>query len=211
MSTSTGKDLVYELKVPLLQGLKFTLTSSFDAATGQELWRGYGLNPKEGEWMRVVPSPVSADGLAIAAGPKKEPLLAFRTDGHGDVSVSHLAWKIDDKTAPDVCTPAYYQGKLFVLNGDSKTLFCLDPKTGEKKWQGALDTKMVIRSSPTVADGKVYIMDEKGTVFVCGTGDEFQQIAKIEMGDTEGSRASIAVSQGQVFIRTTQALYCVGK
>ncbi len=182
-----------------------------DAATGQELWRGYGLNPKEGEWMRVVPSPVSADGLAIAAGPKKEPLLAFRTDGHGDVSVSHLAWKIDDKTAPDVCTPAYYQGKLFVLNGDSKTLFCLDPKTGEKKWQGPLDTKMVIRSSPTVADGKVYILDEKGTVFVCGTGDEFQQIAKIEMGDTEGSRASIAVSQGQVFIRTTQALYCVGK
>jgi len=33
LSTSTGKDLVYELKVPLLQGLKFTLTSSFDAAT----------------------------------------------------------------------------------------------------------------------------------------------------------------------------------
>ena len=65
--------------------------------------------------------------------------------------------------------------------------------------------------SPTVADGKLYIMDEKGTVFVCGTGDEFQQLAKIEMGDAEGSRASIAVSQGQLFIRTTQALYCVGK
>jgi outer membrane protein assembly factor BamB len=182
-----------------------------DAATGQELWRGYGLNPKDGEWMRIVPSPVSAAGLAIAAGPKKEPLLAFRTDGQGDVSVSHLAWKIDDKTAPDVCTPAYYQGKLFVLNGDSKTLFCLDPKTGEKKWQGALDTRMVIRGSPTAADGKLYIMDEKGAVFVCGTGDEFQQLAKIEMGDAEGSRASIAVSQGQLFIRTTQALYCVGK
>ncbi len=182
-----------------------------ELATGKELWRAYGLNPKDGEWMRIVPSPVSAAGLAIAAGPKKEPLLAFRTDGKGDVSVSHLAWKIDDRSAPDVCTPAYYNGKLFVLNGDSKTLFCLDPKTGEKKWQGALDTKMVIRSSPTVADGKVYIMDEKGTVFVCGTGDEFQQIAKIEMGDNEGSRASIAVSQGQLFIRTTQALYCVGK
>jgi outer membrane protein assembly factor BamB len=182
-----------------------------DPATGKELWRGYGLNPKDGEWMRLVPSAVSAAGLAIVAGPKKEPLLAFRTDGQGDVTVSGLAWKIDDRSAPDVCTPAYYQGKLFVLNGDTKTLFCLDPKTGEKKWQGALDTRMVIRSSPVVADGKVYIMDEKGTVFVCGTGDEFQQLAKIEMGDAEGSRAGIAVSQGQLFIRTTQALYCVGK
>jgi outer membrane protein assembly factor BamB len=182
-----------------------------DAATGKELWRGYGLNPKDGEWMRIVPSPVSAAGLAIAAGPKKEPLLAFRTDGKGDVSVSHLAWKIDDRSAPDVCTPAFYNGKLFVLNGDTKTLMCLDPKTGEKKWQGQLDTRVVFRASPTAADGKLYLMDEKGTVFVCGTGEEFQVLATIPMGDNEGSRASIAVSDGQLFIRTTQTLYCVGK
>ncbi len=182
-----------------------------DPATGKELWRGYGLNPKEGEWMRLVPSAVSAAGLAIVAGPKKEALLAFRTDGKGDVSVSGLAWKIDERIAPDVCTPAFYNGKLFVLNGDSKTLLCLDPKTGEKKWQGSLDTKIVIRASPVIADGKLYVMDEKANVFVCGTGDEFQQLGKIEMGDNEGSRASIAVSQGQLFIRTTQALYCVGK
>lgn len=182
-----------------------------DPATGKELWRGYGLNPKDGEWMRLVPSAVSAAGLAIVAGPKKEALLAFKTEGKGDVSVSGLAWKIDNRTAPDVCTAAFYNGKLFVLNGDTKTLICLDPKTGEQKWQGSLDTKIVFRSSPTVADGKIYMMDEKGNVFVCGTGDEFQQLAKIEMGDAEGSRAGIAVSQGQLFIRTTQALYCVGK
>jgi outer membrane protein assembly factor BamB len=182
-----------------------------DPATGKELWRGYGLNPKDGEWMRLVPSAVSAAGLAIVAGPKKEALLAFRTDGQGDVSVSGLAWKIDDRTAPDVCTPAVYNGKLFVLNGDSKTLLCLDPKTGEKKWQGQLDTKIVMRSSPTVADGKVYIIDEKGTVFVCGAGEEFQVLATIPMGDGEGTRAGIAVSNGQLFIRTTQALYCVGR
>ena len=182
-----------------------------DPATGAELWRGYGLNPKDGEWMRIVPSAVSAGGLAIAAGPKKEPLLAFRTDGKGDITTTGLAWKNDDRSAPDVCTPAVYDGKLFVLNGDAKTLICLDPKTGEKKWEGKLDTKMVIRSSPTVADGKVYIIDEKGTVFVCSAGDEFKVLATIPMGDAEGTRATIAVSDGQLFIRTTQAVYCVGK
>ncbi len=182
-----------------------------DPATGAELWRGYGLNPKDGEWMRIVPSAVSAGGLAIAAGPKKEPLLAFRTDGKGDVTTSGLAWKLEDRSSPDVCTPAVYDGKLFNLNGDSKTLICLDPKTGERKWEGKLDTKMVIRSSPTVADGKVYIIDEKGTVFVCSAGDEFKVLATIPMGDAEGTRATIAVSGGQLFIRTTQAVYCVGK
>ncbi len=165
--------------------------------------------------MFLVPSAVSAAGLAIVAGPKKEALLAFNTRARGDVSPTSETQverrKIDDRTAPDVCTAAFSNGKLFVLNGDTKTLFCLDPKTGEKKWQGPLDTRVVFRSSPTVADGKIYMMDEKGNVFVCGTGAEFQQLAKIEMGDAEGSRAGIAVSQGQLFIRTTQALYCVGK
>jgi hypothetical protein len=31
------------------------------------------------------------------------------------------------------------------------------------------------------------------------------------MGDADGTRASVVMSNGQLFIRTTQALYCVGK
>jgi outer membrane protein assembly factor BamB len=182
-----------------------------DPATGAELWRGAGLNPKRRSDMRIVPSPVSAAGLAIAAGPKREPILAFRTDAKGDVTTSGLAWKIDDRTGPDVCTPALYDGKLFVLNGDSRTLMCIDPKTGAKKWEGRLDTRADIRCSPTVADGKVYIIDERGTVFVCATGDEFKLLATVPMGDADGTRASVVMSNGQLFIRTTQALYCVGK
>lgn len=182
-----------------------------DAGTGAERWRGYGLNSRGGEWMRIVASPVSAAGLAVVAGPKKEALLAFRTDGTGDVSTTGLAWKFDERKTPDVCTPAFYQGKLFVLDGDSRTLTCLDPKTGEKRWQGTLDTRAVFRGSPVAADGKLYAIDERGTVFVCGTGDEFKVFATIPMGDADGTRASLAISGGQLFIRTTQALYCVAK
>jgi outer membrane protein assembly factor BamB len=118
------------------------------------------------------------------------------------------------KATPDVCTPAVYDGKLFALHGDpptGPTLTCLDPKTGAKKWQGNLDERVVVRASPTVADGKIYIINEKGTVFVCSAGDKFEQISKIPMGGAEGTRASIAVSEGQLFIRTTEALFCVGK
>lgn len=182
-----------------------------DAATGAELWRGYGLNPKDGEWMRIVPSPVVAAGLAIACGPKKEPMLAFRTDGKGDVTTTGLAWKSEDRKTPDVCTPAFDGQRLFVLDGDGNTLTCFDPKTGAKKWSGELPERAVIRSSPTVADGKVYIVNEKGTVMVCAAGDEFKVLATIPMGDAEGTRASIVVSGGQLFLRTTAALYCVGK
>ncbi len=182
-----------------------------DPKTGKELWRGYGLNPKDGEWMRLVTTPVSAAGLAIAAGPKKEALLAFNTDKTGDISATGVAWKFDEKHTPDVCTPVLYQGKLFVLDGDSKTLSALDPKTGATKWQGTIPTKIVIRASAVAGDGKLYIMDEAATVFVVGTGDEFKLLATIPMGDANGSRATLAISDGQLFIRTTEKLYCVGK
>ena len=185
--------------------------SGHDADTGTELWRGYGLNPKGGEWMRIVTSPVSAAGLAIACGPKKEPMIAFRTDLKSDISEKGVAWVFDEKKTPDVCTPALYDGKLFALDGDSQTLTCLDPKSGAKKWQGNLGERTVIRASPTAADGKIYIMNEKGTVFVCGTGDEFKLLATIPMGGAEGARSSIAASNGQLFIRTTEKLFCVGK
>ena len=181
-----------------------------DPATGAELWRGYGLNPKDGEWMRIVASPVSAAGLAIACGPKKEPMLAFRTDGKGDVTTTGLAWKNEERKTPDVCTPAFDGQHLYVVDGDGHTLTAYDPKTGEKKWTGELPDRTVIRSSPTVADGKIYIVNEKGTVMVCAAGDEFKLLATIPMGDSEGTRASVVVSNGQLFLRTTQALYCVG-
>ena len=185
--------------------------SGHDPATGAELWRGYGLNPKRGEFMRIVPSPVSAGELAIACGPKKEPMIAFRTDLKGDITETGVAWKFDEKKTPDVCTPVFYNGTLFALDGDSRTLTALDPKTGAKKWQGQFETRAVFRSSPTAADGKLFLIDEKGTVFICSAGDSFQVLATIPMGDAEGTRSSIAISDGQLFIRTPERIYCVGK
>ncbi len=185
--------------------------TAHDPATGAELWRGYGINRRHGESMRIVPSPVSAAGLAIICGPKKEQLIAFRTDLKGDITEKGAAWSFDEKKTPDVCTPTFYGGKLFVLDGDSQTLTCLDSKTGEKKWQGNFVDRTVIRSSPTAADGKLYVINEKGTVFVCATGDEFEVLATIPMGGPEGTRSSIVVSDGHLYIRTTEALHCVGK
>ena len=182
-----------------------------DPETGAELWRGFGLNRKRGEWMRIVPSPVSAAGLAIACGPKKEPVIAFRTDLAGDITEKGVAWALDEKKTPDVCTPAFYDGKLFTLDGDSQTLICLDPATGKAKWEGKLGERTVIRSSPTAADGKVYIVNEKGTVFVCSARDEFQVLATIPMGGAEATRSSIAIASGQLFIRLPERIVCVGR
>ena len=209
----------YATPVPHVQGGKTQLLiaggdflSGHDPATGQELWRGFGINPQRGEWMRLVTTPVSAGDLAIICGPKKQAMLAFKTDGSGDVSESKLAWKFDEKKTPDVCTPVFWDGKLFALDGDSHTLTCFDPKTGEKKWQGDVPGRgIVIRASPTIADGKMYIVNEKGTTHVLdATAGELKILATNELPD-ENVRGSIAVSDGHLFIRGTQFLYSIGR
>ena len=108
--------------------------TAHDPDTGKELWRCGGFNPKKGEWMRIVSSPVAWQDMIFATGPKRVPLSAIKGWRPAATSpATHVAWQFAE-IPPDVCTPTVYQDKLFVLDGDKQTLTCLDPKTGEKKW-----------------------------------------------------------------------------
>ena len=183
-----------------------------DPATGQEIWRGYGINRKSGEWMRVVASPVAADGIAIACGPKKEQTVAFRTDLKGDITDKGLAWAHDEKATPDVCTPAFYNGKLFLLDGDKQSLACLEAKTGRVLWEGKLGHRETIRSSPTIADGKIYTISEQGTVVVCDAdGAEFKILGTETFKNAEPTRSSPVVASGNLIFRLADRVVCIGK
>ncbi len=184
-------------------------TTANDAKTGEELWRCGGLNSHNDPFFRVVPSPVAADGMVIACAPKREPVLGIKDGGKGTVTDSRITWTFKDFPS-DCVTPLYYQGKLFVLDGDKQMMTCLDPKTGAKKWDGSMGVRDIFRASPTGADGKIYCISERGTAVVLSGGDEFKILATIPMGE-EPVRASIAAADGHLFIRTAQNLYCIGK
>lgn len=182
--------------------------SGHNPATGAEIWRAR-LYDKHDDWYRIVTSPVTYAGLIFATGPKGQPVVAVRDGGKGTLSESAIAWSFRDAPT-DWSTPLVFQNKLFVLDGGKRVLSCLDPQTGEKKWQGSLAIPDTIWSSPSGADGKIYCLSEKGTVVVLSAGDEFKILATIAL-DEGPCRSSIAIAQGQLFIRTAQNLYCVGK
>lgn len=184
-------------------------TTAHDAKSGEEIWRCGGLNSKNDPWFRIVPSPVAADGLVYACAPKREPVFAIKDDGKGNITDSNVAWTFKENPT-DVATPLFYKGKLFVLDGDKYVMTCLDPKTGEKKWQGSLGVRETFRSSPTGADGKIYCISENGSVVVLDAGNEFKILSSFKMGE-EPIRSSIVAADGHLFIRTGQNLYCVGK
>ncbi len=219
-STATLESMeTYATPIPLEAGGKTQLLlaggdclTSHDAATGKELWRGYGINRDSGGFKRLVASAVTDGRVALICGPKQELAIAFRTDLTGDITKTGVAWTFDEKQTPDVCTPAYHDGRFFLLNGDKQILTCLSAKNGAKLWQGPLGHKEVIRSSPTVADGKVYTISEKGTLVICDAGpSEFKVLSTFQFPNADPARSAIAISEGQLFVRTATALYCVGK
>lgn len=184
--------------------------TAHDADSGKELWRCGGWNPAHINHWRLVPSVVVANGLAIVCAPKGGPILAIKPGGFGDVTATHIAWKSNDATS-DVCVPLSYRDNLYVLDGDRKTLTCLDPATGKVKWSGAIEPRStVLRTSPTGADGKIYCMNEAGRAWIL-SADEFKILSTMELETTGLARASVAAIPGQVFFRTADRLYCFGK
>jgi outer membrane protein assembly factor BamB len=188
--------------------------SGHDLATGRELWRWGSWNPTRiGHW-RLVPSAVVGAGVALACAPKGAPVYAVKLGGQGPLDDACLAWKGDPQSASsDVATPLLYQGRFYVLNGEKQKLARLEPATGQVEWVGELGVRSKIEGSPVGADGKLYFMNFRGEVFVVAAGPEFKVLHVNPMGDEgdDAIRSSIAVAQGNLFIRTQRKLYCVGK
>ena len=176
-----------------------------DLSNGAELWRAYGLNPDNNPTYRIVNSPLISDGM-IYVGSKYKPYLAVRAGGNGDVTKSHVAWTFAN--GPDVPTPVIEGDRLYIIR-DNGVVFCLDKKTGQELYgQQRLKTG-TYSSSPVLADGKIYVTSEEGLTTVFKTGPTFEILAENALNDY--CLSSPAISDGQIFIRTAQTLYCIGK
>ncbi len=186
-----------------------------DAQSGKELWRWGSWNPtKIGHW-RLVPSPVATEHAALVCAPKGSPIFAVKHGLSGKLDDSALLWTSTEQrdVSSDVATPLYYQGRLYILNGEKKMLARVDPATGKADWIGDLVARPKIESSPVGADGKIYFQNFKGEVLIVAADKEFKLLRTIPMGDDTDDRlrACIAVSDGNLFIRTGTKLYCIGK
>ena len=182
--------------------------TAHEPQTGKELWRAGGWNPRKVEHWRMVSSPVAVGDLVFVCPHKGGAIFAVKDGGQGDVTESNVAWKNNELTS-DVCVPLVYKGHLYVLNGDNrKTLSCADPKTGKVLWSGTLGSGPVFRASPTGADNKIYFMNEAGDVWVV-SADEFKVLGKSSLHG-ERSRASIAVIDGEAFVRSGDKLFAFG-
>lgn len=177
---------------------------SYNPEDGTPIWNIVG--PTE----QYVASLVYGDGLLFAtAGFPDFHNLAIRPDGSGDITKSHVVWhesKTLSKKASYVPSPLAV-GKHFYMISDLGWLSCFEAKTGSRTFMEQLGRHH--SASPILADGHVYLTDDDGNTYVLKGNGQFDLISRNSLGDE--CYSSPAVSHGQIFIRTSHFLYCIGK
>jgi outer membrane protein assembly factor BamB len=182
------------------------VVTGHDPATGKELWRVKGLNPDNNPAYRIIASTLIAGDLIIAPT-RVKPMLAIKAGGRGDITSSHVAWSFD--RGPDVPTPVS-DGKLLYIVDDRGVIHALDLTTGSIVWGPERLKPDSYSASPTLADGKIYVTSETtGLTSVFRAGPKFELLA--ENPTNEYTLSTIAVSDGQLFLRTDNHLYAIGK
>ena len=170
----------------------------YDPADGRELWKV--RTPAYSGAAR----PVYGDGIAymVSGFGSKTDLLAIRVDGSGDVTDTHVVWKIRSTSLPRTPSPVLVDNLLFTIN-DTGTVLCLQAATGNEVWKESIRGNCA--ASLLYADGRIYTFnrDGKATVFKAAREYEFLATNKLD----SGFMASAAVSGKALLLRTKTHLY----
>ena len=176
--------------------------------TGKQLWTCRGPN------IGAYSSAFFGDGLiGLAASGFQNTLLAVRPGGRGDVTATHRLWF---QTLPN--SKAYigagiiFQDHMFLMSTAGFGM-CLDLKTGKTVWDERLTgtgARNGSYSSPVLAGDRLYLANQNADVFVVRAAPKFECLATNSIGG-EPMSASLAVSDGAIFIRTEKALWCVAE
>jgi outer membrane protein assembly factor BamB len=182
------------------------VVTGHDPGSGRELWRMDGLNPTNNPANRIIASPVTSGDIVIAPT-RERPMLAIKGGGRGDVTRTHRLWSFDN--GPDVPTPVS-DGKLLYTITDRGVAYALELATGKVVYGPQRLRPDSYSASPVLADERIYVTSEnEGLTSVYRAGPKFELLAENPLDDY--CLSSPAISEGQIFIRTTGHLWAIGQ
>ena len=185
----------------LLSGSKcFT---SYNPDTGKLLWNYDG--PTE----QFVASPVYSEKTAhfyLTAGFPTYHTLAIPASVNGQVQEGQLAWHHKQKKGAAYVPSPIIEADWLLLNDDLGFAHAFDAKTGNIVWNERFGRT---HASLVSAGGLVYFLNDDGICRVVKPAENFAVVATSELG--EPTYASPALSDGKIFLRSSKAVYCIGK
>ena len=175
--------------------------TAVDALVGKVLWEAKVLE------RRAVSSPVIGPGIVVAttgSGPGGNYLAAVKLGGVGDVTETHLAYKIS-RAAPYVPTPVIQGDRMFLWNRMG-IVTCAKAKDGEIVWRERVGGNYY--GSPICLDERLVCVSNAGEVVVVAASNEFKVLGRTALG--EACNSTPAVAGGRLYVRTLAHLISVG-
>lgn len=174
----------------------------FDPKTGKELWACQGLNSF------VYTSALYANGVAVGMSGYGGSALAVKLGGAGDVTKDRL-WH-HPKNVQRVGSGVVVGDHVYILE-ENGLPHCYELATGNEVWQveKPLSGASTWSSMVATADGRLYVMTKDGRTLVFAASPKYELLATNKLGGS--TNASIAVSDGELFIRTAGHLWCIGR
>jgi outer membrane protein assembly factor BamB len=176
--------------------------ASYDPDTGKRWWI------IDGPTDQMVASVVLAgDVFFVTGGYPDHYLWGLPTDRTGKLDEDDVLWEhTRDRDVAYVPSPVAYGEHLYVVS-DRGTASCLEARTGKILWQKDMGRRH--SASLVAADGHVYFLSDEGECWVVKAAPEYREVAVNRLDAP--CNASPAISRGQIFVRTDEHLYAIGK
>lgn len=185
----------------------------------EEIW---SLNPTTGKLNWYAESPMTGnvspsviiDGETIYSfgGYRASGSIAVKAGGKDDVTDSHVVWT--SRSSSYVATPLLHDGRFYWID-DRGLAYCTSSVDGAEVYRERVDNMQSGRpvyASPVLIGNHIYVVTRKSGTIVYNPGDKFEPIAQnIIAGDETDFNASPAVSDGTLYLRSNQALYCIAE
>jgi outer membrane protein assembly factor BamB len=182
----------------------------YDIETGKEVWRMSGGGDIQ------IPTPVVGNDMIYfnSAHGSSSPIIAVKTNATGDITLKanetaneYVKWSVP-RGGSYMHTLLLYRNHLYNVNWNGAVL-CLDPLTGKDIYNAKLGNTKSFIASPVASDGKIYIIDEEGTVYILQDGNSFNLLKEIPLKDI--CLTAPAITDGMIIFRTQRYLIAVGK
>lgn len=174
------------------------LVTGHDPRTGEEIWR---VRYRDDSTISRI---VTGDGLLFVntgGSPNATELWAIREGGTGDVTGSHVVWKMTEN-APHESSPVLAGDWIYTIC-EKGVLVCMEAKTGKQVWQRQMEGDFW--ASLLATPERIYLPAKQGKTVIIAVAPEYRELA---VNQLDGNIwASPAVAGNSLLLRTKTHLY----
>jgi hypothetical protein len=175
-----------------------------------EMW---ALNPANGKLKWYAPTQVDTgactsivadEGIAYVVGGRSGGRTAVKMGGKDDAG-KNVVWT--KRGGCYVPSPILHKGHLYWV--DDRGAHCVNAANGDEVGSARISGQFY--SSVVLIGDKLFAVSRFGGTYVLEANPKLKQVAHNTLSDTSDFSGTPAVSDGQLFIRSDKALYCIEK